>query len=101
VLVGDAAGYVDAITGEGLSLAFDGAASLGAMWSTVLGANASVASLAPYETEMRHGFARYSRLASALVWAARRPALRRFIVNRLIAWPKLFEFALARASSVG
>ena len=97
VLVGDAAGYVDAITGEGLSLAFDGAASLGRLWPQILGSNGSAASMATYELDMRRGFARYARLAGTLVWAARRPALRRFIINRLIATPRLFEWALARA----
>lgn len=97
VLVGDAAGYVDAITGEGLSLAFDGAASLGRLWPRILANQGSAESMADYEREMRRGFARYARLAGALVWAARRPGLRRFIINRLIATPWLFEKALARA----
>ena len=98
VLVGDAAGYVDAITGEGLSLAFDGAAALGRLWSQVLASEGSAASLQPYEREMRRGFTRYARLASLLVWTARRPALRRFVINRLITMPRLFEWALARAT---
>lgn len=97
VLVGDAAGYVDAITGEGLSLAFDGAATLGRLWPRILASNGSAESMAVYEREMRRGFNRYARLAGTLVWAARRPALRRFIVNRLVSMPRLFEWALARA----
>ncbi|MDP3232183.1 MAG: NAD(P)/FAD-dependent oxidoreductase [Myxococcales bacterium] len=97
VLVGDAAGYVDAITGEGLSLAFAGAAALGASLPQVLAANGSAQSLAPYARAHERAFARYARLAGLLVWTARRPALRRFVVNRLIGAPALFEWALAHA----
>lgn len=97
VLVGDAAGYVDAITGEGLSLAFAGAATLGRLWPDILRQRGALASLEPYEREMRRQFNHCARVAGALVWAARRPWLRRFIVNRLIASPPLFEWALRTA----
>ncbi len=96
-LVGDAAGYVDAITGEGLSLAFDGAAALGAALNDVLAGDATATSLEPYALAHRRAFERYARLAGTLVWTAHRPALRRFVVDRLIAAPKLFEWALAAA----
>ncbi len=100
VLVGDAAGYVDAITGEGLSLAFDQAEVLGHILPAVLKAGATASSLLPYEKAASQAFARYERLASTLVWAARHPRLRRFIINRLIEMPALFELAL-RASVTG
>lgn len=96
-LVGDAAGYVDAITGEGLSLAFEGAAALGESLPQVLAAQGSAQSLLPYARAQARAFARYARLAGLLVWTARRPALRRFVVNRLISSPALFTWALARA----
>jgi 2-polyprenyl-6-methoxyphenol hydroxylase-like FAD-dependent oxidoreductase len=96
-LVGDAAGYVDAITGEGLSLAFAGAAALGESLPAVLEAGASAASLEPYARAHRRAFERYARLAGSLVWAAHRPGLRRFVIDRLIATPALFEWALAVA----
>ena len=97
VLVGDAAGYVDAITGEGLSLAFNGAATLGRLWPQILASGGSVDSMAAYERQVGRAFARYARLAGSLVWAARHPGLRRFVINRLIAVPWLFKWALARA----
>lgn len=97
VLVGDAAGYVDAITGEGLSLAFAGAAALAQALPAALAQGACASSLAPYERAMSHAFARYARVAGLLVWTARRPALRRFVVDRFIAAPRLFEWALAHA----
>jgi flavin-dependent dehydrogenase len=95
--VGDAAGYVDAITGEGLSLAFEGAAALGASLDQVLATGATATSLEPYAQAHRRAFERYARLAGTLVWTAHRPGLRRFVVDRLIAAPKLFEWALAAA----
>ncbi len=100
-LVGDAAGYVDAITGEGLSLALDGAAALGAVLPDALSRGATADALAPYERACARAFDRYARLASLLVWTARRPRLRRTVLRALIAHPPLFEWALARATSPG
>jgi 2-polyprenyl-6-methoxyphenol hydroxylase-like FAD-dependent oxidoreductase len=97
VLLGDAAGYVDAITGEGLSLAFEGAQALGACLPDALARRGAVAAFAPYEAAVAHAFARYSRLAGSLVWAASHPALRRWVLNRLIAQPPLFSWALRHA----
>ena len=93
-LVGDAAGYVDAITGEGLSLAFDGAHAFATVLPEVLARSGAASAFSPYVNEMNRAFARYARLAGLLVWAAHRPRLRRFIINRLIATPGLFEWAL-------
>lgn len=98
VLVGDAAGYVDAITGEGLSLAFDGAATLGACLPSALARDATAAALAPYARGHARAFERYARLASLLVWTAARPTLRRFVIDRLVTRASLFEWALARAA---
>ncbi len=91
VLLGDAAGYVDAITGEGLTLAFDQAKVLGRL---LPGALEDPRELHAYEEASRRAFKSYARLASSLVALARRPALRRAALNRLIANPSLFAFAL-------
>jgi 2-polyprenyl-6-methoxyphenol hydroxylase-like FAD-dependent oxidoreductase len=98
-LVGDAAGYVDAITGEGLSLGFEQARMLAGVLPGALALGASVTSLARYEGESALAFRRYARLANALLWTARRPRLRRFVVNRLIEAPAMFGFVLRRAMS--
>ncbi|HMB51849.1 MAG TPA: NAD(P)/FAD-dependent oxidoreductase [Thermoanaerobaculia bacterium] len=86
-LVGDAAGYVDAITGEGLSLAFQQAA--------VLIEALAAGDLARYETARR----RLARLPDAmtrlLLFVERRPALRRRTVRALAADPALFSRLLA------
>lgn len=91
VLLGDAAGYVDAITGEGLTLAFDQAKVLGRLLPAAL---SEPSELRAYEHSSRRAFKSYARLASSLVALARRPVLRRAALNRLIANPSLFAFAL-------
>jgi flavin-dependent dehydrogenase len=96
-LLGDAAGYIDAITGEGLSLAFVAAESLARVLPDVLKAGGSVESFAPYEEDVRAEFEPYARLASALVWAAQRPSLRRFVIDRMVGRPAVFSFALRTA----
>lgn len=100
VLLGDAAGYVDAITGEGLSLGFIAASALAAILPTALAAGATAASLQPYERAVATAFDDYARLASRLVWVAHRPWLRRLILNRLIAHPSWFERGLQAAVGV-
>ena len=96
-LVGDAAGYVDAITGDGLSIGFAQARALAAVLPGALSTGASVSSLARYERESEAAFLRYERLADALLWMARRPRLRRFVLHRLAEMPALFQFAVRRA----
>lgn len=93
-LVGDAAGYVDAITGEGLSLGFEQARVLAEVLPGALNRRATVEALARYEGDSAKMFGRYARLANALLWVARRPRLRRFVVNRLIENPAAFGVAL-------
>jgi flavin-dependent dehydrogenase len=94
-LVGDAAGYVDAITGEGLTQAFEGAEALSRVLPEALRRNGAVDAFAPYERHAEAAFSRYARLAHSLVWTARRPALRRTVVSTLARAPWLFERALA------
>ena len=87
LLVGDAAGYVDAITGEGLDLAFHQAFAL--------------------VEAVRHDdprrYARFCRrlmrlpfaLIHLLLFAERRPALRRRLIRTLADEPRLFARLLA------
>ena len=87
LLVGDAAGYVDAITGEGLDLAFHQAFAL-------------------VEAVRRDDPRRYARfcrrlsrlpfaLIRLLLFAERRPALRRRLIRTLADDPRLFRRLLA------
>ena len=81
-LVGDAAGYVDALTGEGLSLGFEGALALGEALAA--------GDLAPYARRLARLAALPNALTRLLLVAARRPWLRRRLVAALAADPVLF-----------
>jgi flavin-dependent dehydrogenase len=91
VLVGDAAGYVDAITGQGLSLAFKAATLLADALPADLSQDLTPA-LAAYDRALRAPWRRYALPAQALVLLSRRPALRRTaidVASALGAFPAL------------
>jgi menaquinone-9 beta-reductase len=98
VLLGDAAGSVDAITGEGLSLGLRGAHVLAGLLPGAVRDGCAAGVFAEYERAMDGAFSRYARLAGTLVWIAGRPALRRFALDRLAAAPAVFEWALGQAT---
>lgn len=81
-LVGDAAGYLDAITGEGLSLGLHQARALvGALRS---------GRLDMYERAVRRQARLPFALIRALLFIERRPALRRRLISTLHDDPRLF-----------
>ncbi|HSJ61648.1 MAG TPA: NAD(P)/FAD-dependent oxidoreductase [Jiangellaceae bacterium] len=82
LLVGDSAGYVDALTGEGIRL---GLAQARAAVAAVAGENP-----ARYEAEWRRITRDYRLLTSALVGAGRRPALRSRIVPLACRLPRVY-----------
>jgi flavin-dependent dehydrogenase len=99
VLVGDAAGYIDAITGEGLSLAFASAAALGDCLPRVVRGDAGA--FAPYVAAHRRLFRTYALNTHALVWLAARPRLRAAAVRLLARAPWLFDAALRMTEALG
>jgi menaquinone-9 beta-reductase len=86
-LVGDAAGYVDAITGEGMALAFHQA--------VVLASSLAAGDLAPYPAaQLRHR--RVPDLLTETTLAmSRHPGLRRRALIALAGVPELFDRILA------
>ncbi|MFO0595682.1 MAG: NAD(P)/FAD-dependent oxidoreductase [Myxococcaceae bacterium] len=96
-LIGDAAGYVDAITGEGLTQALEGAEALAAALPEVISRDGAVEAFSAWETTMEKSFTRYARLANSVLFLARRPALRRAAVVALSKSPALFGQVLAWA----
>lgn len=92
-LVGDAAGYVDALTGEGLGIAF--------ACAEALVRRLGVDRLAAYERDYRLITWRFQLLTEALVWAAGRPALRSRIAPTAAQHPALFHRAVAALSADG
>lgn len=90
-LVGDAAGYLDAITGEGLSLAFSSAEALGRILPEAVAQGGTRRSLLPYEREYRRLYRRYEWVTRAVLAVARHPGCRRPIIKALSRQPRIFE----------
>jgi flavin-dependent dehydrogenase len=82
LLVGDAAGYIDALTGEGMGLAF-GAAEL--LVDCVVADRTD-----DYDRQWRRLTRRYRLLTSALVRAGANAAVRRRIVPAATMLPSVF-----------
>jgi flavin-dependent dehydrogenase len=83
-LVGDAAGYVDAITGQGLSLALKAATSLANVLPADLAQDLTPA-LKAYDRSLQAPWRRYALPARALVLLSRKPALRRLAIDAAAA----------------
>ena len=88
-LVGDAAGYVDAITGQGLSLAFAASALLMDALPSDLSQDLAP-SLRKYDASVQKRWLRYAVPAHALVALSRRPTLRRRAIRSAAALPGAF-----------
>jgi len=95
-LLGDAAGYVDAITGEGMSVALVCAESLAACLPDVIRRGGDVRAFEPYEATARREFRKYAWTAGAVLALARRPGLRRSVVASLAHRPAALRWLLAR-----
>jgi flavin-dependent dehydrogenase len=94
VLLGDAAGYIDAITGEGLGLAFRSAAALGGILPQALAAGATPSALAPYERAARAYFRRYSFFTRSVLLLAQNERARGLTLRTLARFPGLFDALL-------
>lgn len=97
VLLGDAAGYVDAATGDGLALALGCAEDLAALLPDALARGATGAALRPYEAAWRRRFRPYAAWTRAVLALGRRPALRRRVLALAAARPAPFERLVAAA----
>ncbi|BBY28251.1 NAD(P)/FAD-dependent oxidoreductase [Mycolicibacterium sediminis] len=86
MLVGDAAGYIDALTGEGMGLAF-GAAE--ALVDCVVGGRT-----ADYDRRWRGLTRRYRMLTAGLVAATAHPPVRSRLVPAAAALPRVFSAAV-------
>ncbi len=86
LLVGDASGYVDALTGEGVALA--------AAQARVAVAAVRDAQPERYEREWRQVTRRYRLLSAGLLEATRLPLVRRALVPAAARLPSLFDAAV-------
>jgi menaquinone-9 beta-reductase len=97
VLLGDAAGYLDAVTGEGLALAFGCAADLARLLPDALAAGASAGALAPYEACWRRRYLPYHAWTRAVLALSRSPRIRRRVLALAAAHARPFERVVAAA----
>ncbi len=88
LLVGDAAGYVDALTGEGITVSLAAAKLL----ADCLAADRPT----DYERLWSRSSRRYRALTAGLLWASGRPVLRRGLVRTAAAAPKVFEVVVGQ-----
>jgi flavin-dependent dehydrogenase len=92
-LVGDASGYVDAITGEGIAIAFECASELAS--------SLKEGGLASYERAHRRVMRRYRGTTEVVLALAAFPWLRRGVVSALAGRSVLFESLLGFAQPNG
>jgi len=97
VLVGDAAGFVDSISGDGLSIAFNSALILGRHLGEILARGACRESMQPYEREARRLYRGYWFVTHGLLTIARHPRTRRVIINSLGRHPEVFQAIMGGA----
>jgi flavin-dependent dehydrogenase len=96
LLVGDAGGYLDPITGEGISLALQGAYWAAEVLDDALRRDdLSAARLIPYHTRLEQALAHYKFLTRGVLHLIRHRRLARFVVRRLACCPELYSTLLA------
>ncbi|ODT61874.1 hypothetical protein ABS71_16580 [bacterium SCN 62-11] len=91
VLLGDAAGYLDACTGEGLSLAFAQAEALGRQWKP----GTERTRLPDYVRTHADIVGHYYTVTWGALWLSRWPWLRRGVLRTLRDHPALFQRLLS------
>ncbi|MHC5023530.1 MAG: NAD(P)/FAD-dependent oxidoreductase [Planctomycetota bacterium] len=94
-LVGDAAGYVEPFTGEGLAWALEGARLLGSVASTLEPGGWSAGAAARYERTWRRTIARRQRVCRGLARVLERPGLTDLLMLLGVGWPRM-RHAIAR-----
>jgi flavin-dependent dehydrogenase len=86
LLIGDAAGYVDPLTGEGISVGIK---------TAMLAVDSLVkAQPADYERAWRSAMRRYNMMTQGLLWLTRRRLIRRYLLSTLRQFPWLFDLSL-------
>ena len=100
ILLGDAAGYLDALTGEGLSLAFAQALALEETVVPLLLASSrrkvlSLPDLTAYRQAYQRTVRSYYWMTHLVLWLSHHPALAEQVIGLLGARPALFQSLLS------
>jgi len=96
-LLGDAAGYVDAITGEGLSVAFESAHVLAQHLPDIVAGHAAREGLAAYARAHARIFRRYEWVTRGVLSLSAQPTLRDLTLAALSRMPTAFDRLIAWA----
>lgn len=97
VLVGDAAGFVDSISGDGLSIAFNSALVLGKHLPEIIKRGATRESMQGYEREARRVYRGYWFVTKGLLTVARYPRVRRTLIYALARHSGAFRVLMSGA----
>ncbi|HJN78318.1 MAG TPA: NAD(P)/FAD-dependent oxidoreductase [Myxococcota bacterium] len=95
LLVGDAAGFLDPITGEGLSVALAHAGLAARVLAEALPDGATEALLRPYAEGLAVALKDPLRLTELILWWVHQPMLRGYVVENLARNPEVFSTLLA------
>jgi len=98
-LVGDAAGYVDAVTGEGLSLAFRAAAALVEVLPDAVAHDGDVRTLAAYERKAEADFRKYAWITRAMLGLTGAKSLRPAVLAAVARAPRTLNATVRWATS--
>jgi len=98
-LLGDAAGSIDPLSGEGVSLAITGALDLAGLLPDAIAAGGSRGSLLRWERAWARRQRQASRWTALLLGLARHPGLRRRVISMGAPWPRPVERLVALALS--
>lgn len=91
VLIGDAAGFVDSISGDGLSIAFNSALALGRHVGRIVESPADLRVMAGYERELRRLSYAYKVVTGGMLWIARHPRIRGATLGYLGKHRRVFD----------
>lgn len=99
-LIGDASGYFDAITGEGISIALAQATALAHVIAQAPKILLTRRHLAPYARAHRSITRAYYRNTALLLWCARRPTLMSTLIALGHAQPRAFGWMIEASRSL-
>jgi flavin-dependent dehydrogenase len=91
VLIGDAAGFVDSISGDGLSIAFSSALALGRHVERIVESPADLRVMTGYERDLRRLSYAYRMVTGGMLWIARHPRIRGATLGYLGRHRRVFD----------
>lgn len=101
VLVGDAAGYAEPLTGEGMTWAFECGELLGRVARTGAPGTFTAGQAAQYDTEWRRAIGAAQRRATLLARPLRMPGLAAMVARLIPALPRYAAARLSTATGAG